>query len=337
MKPSVLMTVLEKTIRAKQPVLLVGPPGSAKTDMVHQVAARVEHDLIVIHPVTGDPTDMKGLPWINPTDGLADFIPFGDLRKMLEATEPTVVLVDDFGHAFPQMQASFMHLFLARHIGEHKLSDNVTFIVCTNDTTHHAGVTGILEPIKSRMMSIINVETDVEDWVAWAIENNIAPEVVSFMRFIGHKLLSDFQPTTGLTNSPSPRGQVQVSNIIKMNFAPDVEKELIAGCCGQSYAEQIFNYLQIYRNLPDPMEILRNPGTCEVPTDNMLLFAYCGALGSMARPDIMDKIVTFGKRLPIEFAVKLLMLDCKAADPGNHEVTAYTNWAIENARHMTAA
>ncbi len=331
------MTVMEKSVRAKQPLMLVGPPGVGKTDLAYQVAVKTNHDLIVIHPVTGDPTDMKGMAWINPQTGIADFIPFGDLRRMQEATEPTLVLVDDFGHAHHQMQASFMHLFLARRIGEHQLSDNITFIICTNDTMHHAGVTGILEPIKSRVMSIVHVDVDVEDWVAWALENQIAPEVVSFMRFIGHKLLSDFQPTSGLTNSPSPRGQVMVSNIIKMNFSADVEKELIQGACGSSYAEQIFNYLQLYRNLPDPMEILRNPDTIEIPTENMILFAYCGALGAMARPDIMDKIVRFGKRLPIEFAIKLLAYDCKASDPGNHEVAAYTNWAIENQRHMTAA
>jgi len=51
----------------------------------------------------------------------------------------------------------------------------------------------------------------------------------------------------------------------------------------------------------------------------------------------MEEIVTFAKRLPAEFQVKLLQYDCKHTNPANHETAAYTQWAIDNQNMMTAA
>ena len=230
-----------------------------------------------------------------------------------------------------------MSLFLGRKVGDYDVSDNVTFLIASNDKTHHAGVVGILEPVKSRMLSIIELETDVEDWICWALKNNIRPEIIAFMRLRGHDLLSAFEATTSLINSPSPRAQEAVSRIIEMEFPPTVEYEMIKGSAGEGYATEIRGFLTLFRNLPDPEQILRDPENVDIPENPMVLYAYSGALASMAKPDRMPEIVAFARRLPPEFQVKLLQYDCKHTDPGNHETAAYTQWAIDNQNLMTAA
>ena len=84
------------------------------------------------------------------TDGQAEFLPFGDLRALIQADKDTVFFLDDLGQAPPTVQAAAMQLILARRINGHHVSDSVTFIAATNRKQDKAGVSGILEPVKSR-------------------------------------------------------------------------------------------------------------------------------------------------------------------------------------------
>lgn len=336
MKPQDLALVLEKTILAKQPLLISGPPGVGKTDIIEQVTKKLNYELILMLPSISEGVDFKGFPVYNPDDG-AHFVPFDTLKLLIDATEPTIAFLDDLGQANTSTQAACMNLFRSRLIGEKPISDHITFVIATNGANHHAGSLGVLEPIKSRMISIVELTVDVEDWVLWALQNEIRPEVIAFMRLRGNDLLSAFKPTTALVNTPSPRAQEAVSKIINLELPNDIEAEMIKGAAGEAYAVEMRGFLSLFRNLPDPEQILRNPDDIDIPENNpMVLFAYCGALASMASPDRMDAIVTFAKRLPVEFQIKLLQYDCKNTNPGNHETAAYTDWAIENQNMMVA-
>ena len=112
-----------------------------------------------------DPTDYKGLPALpRPGDTEATFIPFGELSRAINATRPTVWFFDDLGQASPAVQAACMQLVLARRINGHALPDCITFVACTNRRADRAGVSGILEPVKSRFVSIVNLEPDIDSW-----------------------------------------------------------------------------------------------------------------------------------------------------------------------------
>ena len=182
MKPSHLSTYLELAIRNRTPVLITGAPGIGKSDIVGQAAAKAGYELIVEHPVVADPTDYKGIPWVD-KDGNANFVPIGNLARMMQATSPTVVLLDDIGQAMLAVQAAVMQLLLARRVNDKLIPDCVTFLAATNRRTDRAGVTGLLEPVKSRFVSIINLDVDLEDWVKWALANNLPTELIAFIRF----------------------------------------------------------------------------------------------------------------------------------------------------------
>ena len=338
MKPSKLKEVMIKTILAREPILIVGEPGIGKTDMVTQVAKEINHNLITLYPAISEPFDMRGMPALDRKTNTADFVPFGSLLKLCNATEPTVCLIDDIGQANQAVQAALMHLLLARHVGDNKVSDYVTFISCTNDRTHGAGVTGITETIKSRNLSIIHLTPDLDDWIDWAIQNDIHPKVIGFMRLRGNELLSDFKATPDMTNSPSPRGTVSVSKIVKLDFDKTTAAELIEGANGKGYAVEFMGFSDMFDHLVDPKFILSNPDDVDIPQDNpSVMFAYCAALSHLAKPHHMDSIVKFARRLPIEFQVRLLQFDCKSADEENHETEAYRDWYLDYQKTLQAA
>jgi len=98
-----------------------------------------------------------------------------------------------------------MQLILARRINGYKVSDQVTFLAATNRKQDKAGVSGILEPVKSRFVSIVELEPDLEDWAAWAASNSLPAELIAFVRFRPN-LLNDFTPSVDITK-PRPRSR----------------------------------------------------------------------------------------------------------------------------------
>ena len=326
MKPQEFSKFLTQTIPAQMPVLIKGAPGIGKTDIVSQACADVGARLLVSHPVVDEPVDYKGMPSIK--DDHAEFLPFGPLRQLIEADQPTVYFMDDLGQAPPTVQAAAMQLILARRINGYWVSDQVTFLAATNRKQDRAGVSGILEPVKSRFASIVELEPDLEDWVQWATENNLPAELIAFIRF-RPQLLFDFTPSVEMTNTPCPRTVHNVGKLIQLGLASELEFEAFAGAAGEGFASELMGFLQIYRQLPDPKLILLNPDSAEIPQDPASLYAVVGALARYAKPDTMDALVSYANRLPAEFSV-LLMTDAEKHNPAIVNTRAYATWA---ARH----
>jgi hypothetical protein len=338
-KPSQLKGFMKKAIINKEPTLIVGQPGIGKTAITNQITKELNNDMEVLFPAIADPTVFMGMPYFNEKTEEAVFLPFGNMKRLITADKPTVCLVDDIGQSEIATLKAFLHFVHARSVGNYSLSPHVTIIACTNDRSHNAGVSGMIEPLKSRFTTIIHLKVDVEDWIRWAIQNNIRPEVIGFVRLRGMDVLSSFTPTMELTNSPSPRGNEAVSRILNMDLTdPTVEFAAIQGACGHGYATEFLGFKKLFDSLVDPKYILTHPEKVEIPENTpSVIFAYCSAISRMAAPDNMDAVVKFAKRLPVEFQIRLLQFDCKSANPENHETKAYTDWAVDNQHVFSAA
>ena len=329
MKPKDLSKFLTRTIAARLPVLIKGAPGVGKTDIVTQACQETNTALYVSHPVVDEPIDYKGLPAIK--DDHAEFLPFGSLRRLIETQQPLVYFMDDLGQAPPSVQAAAMQLILARSINGFKVSDLVTFIAATNRKQDRAGVTGILEPVKSRFVSIVELAPDLEDWVAWASKNRLPVELIAFIRF-RPQLLFDFVPSVDMNNSPCPRTVHNVARLMQLGLCPQIEFEAYAGAAGEGFAAELMGFLQIYRQLPDPKLILLNPDQAPIPDDPATLYAVVTALSRITRPETMEALVRYADRLPEEFSV-LLITDAEKQNPAIINTHAYATWV---ARHHSS-
>jgi len=293
--PSQLTSLLEAYIPQRFPVLITGAPGIGKSDLVTAVADKLGYELILSHPVIEDPTDSKGLPFPNPKKGIAEFLPFGDLVKLVNADRPTVCFVDDLGHASEATQKAKMQLFLARQIGGQKISDHVTFVGATNRRSDNAGVTGLLEPVISRFVTIVNLEPDIHDWTDWAVLRHIPAELIAFLRF-RPDLLSAPKRSRDIENSPSPRTWGFLAKTM-----PHVPKglELIsyAGSVGEGAAIELIAFLEIWKDLPSPDDILLSPETAVIPSNPATLYAVCTALAVRATEDNLARVMIYLNRM----------------------------------------
>lgn len=332
MTPHTLTRLLAHAFRNRRKVLVKGEPGIGKSDIITQAALKAEANLVMMHPSVSDPTDFKGMPSVIKTKdmNLAEFLPFGDLRKLLEADSLTVCFIDDIGQAPHAVQAALMQLIQARCINGHELSEHVVFCGATNDSSHMAGVSSILEPVKSRWDTIIELTASIEDWKKWALtRGNMPPELIAFLD-LRPDLLSAFKPSRELSNSPSPRTAAAVGKWVNEGIT---DIEVIAGAAGDGFAAEFIGFLRTYKSMPAIKDIITDPHNTILPDSPACSFAVCAALSFYADKKTITPFITYLSRLGSEWQTRA-MRDILLKHPECSETSAFIQWASANTAAM---
>jgi hypothetical protein len=326
MRPLQLVKLLTFAIDNGLPILIKGSPGIGKSDIVSQACRAAGAELIISHPVVSDPTDYKGLPFASGNE--AHFLPFNELKQLIEAKVKTVFFLDDLGQAPPAVQAACMQLILAREINGKKISDFVTFIAATNRKEDKAGVSGLLEPVKSRFASIVELEVNTDDWVQWALGANMPIELIAFIRY-RPALLNDFKASKDIVNSPCPRTVAYVGKMQNAGLPTDLQFDCFTGAAGEGFASEYVAFLKIFRDLPNIDKILMAPDTVPVPNEPGVLYAIAGALASRMNDMNAANAFRYLKKLPAEIGVACVKDTLVKNDKIVH-TRAYIEWASDN-------
>lgn len=284
------------------------------------------YDLLVSHPVVSDPTDFKGLPYAK--DNIADFLPFGDLRMLMECQKPLVWFIDDLGQAPASVQAAIMQILLARKINGHAICDNVSIVAATNRKQDKAGVNGMLEPVKSRFVSIVELNVSLNDWKNWAIENNMPAELVSFINF-KPDLIEKFEATKDITNSPSPRTIAHVGKMQNAGLIKELELEAITGAIGQAAAIEYVAFLELFRQIPDIDDLITSPMDFPLFTNPSINYGLSGALAYRINKDNIENICKYLERIPSEYSVAAIQMGIQK-NPTITNTKAFIVWSVNN-------
>lgn len=330
MKASQLLPHLVWSLQHNFPVLIKGKPAIGKTDLINQSADTLGYDLLTMIASISDPTDFKGQPFaLNDTQ--ATFLPYSDLHRMLTATKPLIVFIDDIGQATSAVQAALMQLLLLREVNGVRISDHVRFIAATNSKEDKAGVSGLLEPVKSRFSSIIEMEVDADDWIQWAISSkgNMPTELIAFVRYRPN-LLSDFKPTKDIINSPSPRTVAFVGKMMNkgLSIAQPVFFEVVKGSCGEAWAAEFTAFLRIFDDLPNIDQIFLSPDKVAIPSEPAVLYALSSVLAERMTDTNAANAFRYIDRLPPEIGVATVK-DAITRKVSITNSRAYIEWATK--------
>jgi len=257
------------------------------------------------------------LPWFDLKSG-ARLVPFGQLAKVLAATEPTVWVLDDFGQATDAVQKTYMQWLHGGECAGHKIPDCVSIVVLTNDRTHRAGVGGMLEPVKSRT-TIVELIADLDEWSDWVFEQpfdiDLLAETVAFLRSFPH-LFCKFEPSADLTNSPLPRGWERTIKWFSTGLPAHEMLAAIAGAVGEGAALERIGFRNMYKEFPTVDQILTDPDNANIPSKPSVLYAVTRAVAMRANPQTFKRIARYATRLMLdqkgEFASLLIRESARA-------------------------
>ena len=323
-----LLDALRRMVPAGLPVLLTGAPGVGKTAIVKTVAQELGYKLVVSHPVTSDPTDFKGLPWM--VDGRAAFLPIGDLARLAEVgNDPAVWLIDDLGQAPSATQAAVMQLVHAegRALNGFELPAGVSVVACTNRPKDRAGVGCFLAPLLGRFTTVLSLEPEPVSFVHWAIrKGGFNPLVASFIRWKPHYLLDEDRPEHSLQQRCSPRTWEHVSRLLDLGFSDAQLIDLVGGAISPAIATEFLAFLHVYHRLPNADLVRADPEGAPVPSALDALYATAVHLAVAAKPADFPLFCRYVERLSPEFQL-LFMITAITKQPALAHTAAYIDWA----------
>ena len=258
-------TLLKDTIKSLFPIqrtiCIEGSPGGGKTTIVHQVAEELGVPCIERHMPTMLVEDF-GILFPNGDDQLHYKLPDWFPIKG-KAPERGILLFDDRNQANADLQKVLANICQARTLHGTPMPDGWMVISTGNRQADRAGANRVLGHLRNRE-TVYELDTHLDDWTQWALDNNVKPEVISFIRF-RPALLHDYDPQRD--QNATPRSWVEGVSDVLGTVPADAEFESFKGAVGEGSAAEFVGFLRIFRKLPNPDAVLMNPTTADVPTD----------------------------------------------------------------------
>ena len=324
LRPSELASTLALLVEARQPTMVWGPPGCAKSQIAQQVAADLCREYIDIRALLLDPVDLRGIPWRDSAGRTqwappAFLPPHDDMRRFL-------VNLEELPSAVPMVQASLYQLVLDRKVGEYELPEGASLIACGNRDSDRGVTHRMPTPLASRFVHL-EIRVDAADWCAWAAAEGLAAEVIFFVQ-LRPELLHQFDPRSREAAFACPRTWSFISNIVqhRNGLDPSVERALFRGTIGEAAAVEFAAFLKVWRELPHPRTVIDDPENAVVPENASALIALCGSLYRMADDINLGAIVTYAQRLRREIG-EFLVGSCIRRDPDLQHTEAFIRWA----------
>ena len=211
---------LRKGIKIKRPVFMWGPPGIGKSDIVHQIGAEQNREVIDIRLSLWEPTDIKGIPYYNSTLNTMCWAPPTELPTDPNST--AILFLDELNSAAPATQAAAYQLVLNRRVGTYILPKGVAIIAAGNRETDKGVTYRMPAPLSNRFLHL-ELTTDFEDWLNWATNNLIHGQVVGYLGFAKQDLYN-FDPKSPSRSFATPRSWTFVSDLLNDD---DLEDETL--------------------------------------------------------------------------------------------------------------
>ena len=279
MRPIHLLRVLKTEIESLDsgnhtPVMLWGPPGVGKSQLVAQVAREGELPLIDIRLSQLEPSDLRGIPFR--IDDRVEWATPAMLPNEARHGKRGVLFLDEITSAAPSVSAAAYQLILDRRLGEYEVPEGWA-IVAAGNRQGDRGVTYAMPAPLANRFSHFEVEANLDDWVLWAYREGVDHRVIGFLRF-RPELLFDFDASQNPIAFPSPRSWEFAHRALqKFSDQPEMLSGALQACVGPAAGVELHAFARHLDQLPDIDAILEG-GQVAVPEDLDLQYAVAAAL-----------------------------------------------------------
>jgi hypothetical protein len=164
-------------------LLFLSPPGVGKSEAVRQAAREANREVKSLLGTQIAPEDVSGVPKV-----VGDRAVFCPPRVLLpEDDKPFCLFLDELPAAPPEVQKAFYSLLLERRLGEYRLPRGTWVVAAGNRSDDRALVRTMSSALVNRVF-VVPVKVDIDQWLAWAQEHGVRPEVRSFVRYVPQAL-----------------------------------------------------------------------------------------------------------------------------------------------------
>jgi MoxR-like ATPase len=341
MRPSHIETILDQEFLScaqgmHTPVMLWGPPGVGKSQIIAGIARRHGARLVDIRLSQMEPTDLRGIPFKTSDDRVKWSVP--EMLPDRDSPEPGILFLDEINAAPPSVSAAAYQLILDRRLGEYEMPKNWAIFAAGNRQGDRGVTYAMPAPLANRFTHY-HVEPNLDDWIGWALENGIDERIMGFLRF-RPDLLFRYDPAHNPEAFPSPRSWEYADRALK-KFAsrPHLLTDTLQACVGDDVGVELKAYIDNMENLPDIDAILTGAET-SVPRTVDLQYGVAAALVRRAKEsagdaDKLSNILRYARRFPQREMGVMLVTDLhRAVGQPLFRVPEFVEWANSVAELM---
>jgi hypothetical protein len=344
------------TVGSEVTIIGQGEPGIGKSSVLKMLASRFpEHEIAYIDCTLLDLSDFA-LPYTTEENAMrvTRFAP--NARFKLHTGKPVIIMLDEIGKAIKSVKNVLLTLMLEQRIGEDKLPAGSVVFGTTNLSSD--GVGDVLEAHARNRVCFTTVKkpaagfnadgsVDSDSWGTWALNNDIAPEVIAWVRQYPHALESYtdpsqrenpyiFNPVKMQHAFVTPRSLEKASHIAKRRsvLGDAVTISMLSGTIGESAARDMQAFFTVVDKLPTWESIIADPLNARVPSDSDAVAKCILVFSALSRVDksTFDKWMDYAPRLDMEwqalFAKSIVKSTTKVSMAVSNE--KFKKWAIAN-------
>lgn len=247
-------TAIKHAFKKNRPVMLWGPPGIGKSDIVRQVAMEQGREVVDIRLTLYDPTDLKGFPFFDEKTKMMSWAQPSELPSDPNST--AVILLDELNSAAPSVQAAAYQLVLDRKIGTYKLPPGVDIVAAGNRDSDRGVTYRMPTPLANRFTHL-TLTANADVWLDYAVLHNVHPDVVGYIGFAKQDLY-DFDPRSNSIAFATPRSWKFTSDLLEdSEYLPDSSvTDLVAGTIGEGLAVKFMAHRKYAASLPQAADVL---------------------------------------------------------------------------------
>lgn len=223
-----LEAVLQIAHRARRPVLLEGPTGIGKSEVVQGLARRLGVGFTVLDLSLLEPPDLVGLPVIE--QGRTTYA----TPRLLPREGEGILMLEELNRAERYIQQPALQLLSARRLHEYELPPGWSCFAAVNPEAGDYQVTPLDPALRARFLNL-PVRADRAAWLAWAVTRDVHPAVLALAR--GHDRIFDDVP---------PRTWTYVSQLLRVLQPGEradsaLLRDLLAGYLPAAWVEALLN------------------------------------------------------------------------------------------------
>jgi len=332
----------------KVTVIGQGEPGIGKSAMLKVLGAQYpNYELAYIDCTLLDLGDFA-LPYTEVVDSefgmrVTKFAP--NARFKMHMNKPVIVMLDEIGKAMKAVKNVLLTLMLEHRIGDNYLPEGSIVFGTTNLLTD--GVGDMLEAHARNRVCFVTVrKPDADEWIEWALGNNIAPEVIAWVKQFPHALASYtdggqkdnpyiFNPQrAGMGAVVTPRSLEKASYIAKQRdqLGDALTISMLTGTIGESASRDMQSFFTVVDKLPTWDAIMASPLTAKLPTDAVAKCILVFSAISRVEKDTLSKWMSYVQRMDKEwqalFATSVMKSPSKQAFCVLQK--DFKDWALNN-------
>lgn len=333
-----------------------GEPGIGKSAMLKELAKmHPDYEIAYIDCTLLDLGDFA-LPFTEVHEGFGKILKFApNSRFKMHTDRPVIVMLDEIGKAMKQVKNVLLTMMLEHRVGDHQLPEGSIVFGTTNMMSD--GVGDMLEAHAKNRVCFTKIRkphagfnadgsVDKDSWGAWALENDIDPAVLAWVKQFPHCLESYtdasqkenpyiFNPTrAGGGAFVTPRSLEKASDIAKKRaeLGDLLTISLLTGTIGESASRDMQAFFSVVDKLPTWDAIMRDPLTAKVPEDVVAKCIIVFSAISRVTKETLEPWMKYVQRIDKEwqalFATSVMRSKQKQAFCVTNK--SFKDWALSN-------